>query len=152
MIQNKKYSFTLIEVLICLLLLSMSGSMVIYKGWKMLQEHRFSTSCEKIASEIQLTKGLAIAYQMDIYLILEQRGSQVFVTRVTDFAPEGIKVLFQKANVLSEIAFRQDDGVKEMQFYGNGWIESDKKITFFMPKHVKKEYSVVIKQSFRMAV
>src|SRR3990167_2589956 len=99
--------FTLIEVLVCLLLLSMVGGVMVYKGWGMLQEHRFSTSCEKISSEIALTKGLAISYQRDIDMILEQRGSKVYLMRKS----EGLRVL-QADMVLTEIAFSKDNGVK----------------------------------------
>ncbi len=144
--QVKKKAFTLIEMLVCMVLLSMAGSFVVYKGWGMLQEKRFSTSCEKMGSEIHLTKGLAVSYQIDIELMLEQKGNRVYVTRKTEAFPEGIKTLFQTTIAMPEIAFREGDGVKELHFYGNGWIEGDEKVTFFMPKHTKKIYSVMIKK------
>ncbi len=148
----RKFSFTLIEIMVCMILLAVMGSVMIYNGGKLLQERRFSSSCEKITSEIFLTKSLAITYQIDIHLVLEQKKGKIYMTRNTDFAPENIKSLFDSPLELPELVFGKDDEVKEFYFYGNGWIEGNEKVILSMASHLKKQYNVDIKHSYRKAV
>lgn len=148
----KRKPFTLIEILVCLTLLAIAWSLLVYKGGKLLQERRFSSSCEKLTSEIFVTKSLALTYQIDIDLVLEQRNGKFYFSRKTDFAESNIRSLFQSEIVFPELVFGKEDEKKELHFYGNGWIEGDDKITLSMASHLKKQYSVEIKHSFRKAV
>ena len=147
---RRKY-FTLIEILVCMMLLAMAGSVTIYKGGKLLQERRFSTSCEKMKSEILLTRNLALTYQIDINLLLEQKKGKIYLTRKTDAPQKSIKALFQTTTPFVEIVFGKDDETKVINFYGNGWIEGENKLTLCMASHLKKQYSVEIKNSLRKA-
>ncbi len=149
--KNRKF-FTLIEILICMMLLAMAGSVAIYNGGKLLQERRFSTSCEKITSEIMLTKSLALTYQIDIKLLLVQKKGKIYLTRKTDSPPNSIKVLFQIPTAFPEIVFGKIEEEKEINFYGNGWIEGDDQLTLCMTSHLKKQYSVNIKHAFRKVI
>ncbi len=148
----RRLPFTLIEILVCLVLLSMMGSLLIYKGGKLLKERRFSSSCEKISSEIALTKNLALTYQIDIDLVLEQKKGKIYLTRKTDFPPQSIRGLFQVETTFPEVVFGKEDGKKEIVFFGNGWIEGEEKVTLCMASHLKKQYSMQIKHSFRKAI
>ncbi len=148
----RKHFFTLIEILVCIMLLAMAGSVVIYKGGKLLQDRRFSSSCEKITSEIILTKSLALTYQIDIDLLLEQKKGKIYLTRKTDSPHHSIQALFGGETPYPEIVFGKEDEIKEIHFYGNGWIEGEEKITLSMASHLKKQYSVNVKNSFRKAL
>jgi hypothetical protein len=130
----------------------MAGSILIFKGGKLLKERRFSSSCEKISSEINFTKNLAVTYQIDIELVLEQKSGKIYLTRKTDFAPKSIKSLFQGELSFPEVVFGKESEKKEVFFYSNGWIEGEEKITLCMASHLKKQYSLQIKHSFRKAV
>lgn len=152
MMRKKKQAFTLLEILVCLVLLSMAGSILIFKGGKLLKERRFSSSLEKISSEIAFTKNLALTYQIDIELVLEQKSGKIYLTRKTDFAPRSIQPLFEKEVVFPEVVFGNKSERKDFLFYGNGWIEGEENITLCMASHLKKQYSVQIKHSFRKAV
>ena len=145
----KRKPFTLIEILVCLMLLAMAGSVVIYKGGKLLSERRFSSSIENIRSEIFLTKSLALTYQIDIDLYLQQKKGKIILKRKTDTPHPSIKALFDKEIALPEIVFGKADEEKIIHFYGNGWIDGDDEYTLFMASHLKKQYSVKIKHSFR---
>jgi prepilin-type N-terminal cleavage/methylation domain-containing protein len=150
--RRRRSAFTLIEILVCLMLLSMAGSLLIYKGGKLLKERRFSSSCEKISSEIAVTKNLALTYQIDIDLVLEQKKGKIYLTRKTDFAPQSIRGLFQGETAFPEVVFGKEDEKKNLIFFGNGWIEGEEKVTLCMASHLKKQYSVQIKHSFRKAI
>ena len=147
-----KKSFTLIEILVCMMLLAMAGSVAIYKGGKLLQERRFSTSCEKITSEINLTKSLALNFQIDINLLMEQKKGKIYLTRKTDSPQSSIKALFHTTVAFPEIVFGKEDETKEIYFYGNGWIEGEDRLTLSMASHLKKQYSVDVKHSYRKDV
>ncbi len=138
--------------MVCMTLLAIMGSVMIYKGTKLLQERRFSSSCETLTSEIFLTKSLAISYQIDIHLILEQKNGKFYLTRNTDFSPKHIKPLLESRVELPELVFGKEDLVKEFYFYGNGWIDGEEKLILFMASHLKKQYNVEVKHSYRKAV
>ena len=144
--------FTLIEIVVCMAILAIVGSVFIYKGAGLLKERRFTTSLKNITSEILLTKSIAINYQIDIHLTLEQKKGKVCLLRKVDCANSSIRGLFQSEIVFPEIIFGEDDDKKEIYFYGNGWIEGDDKLNLFMASHCKKQYSVEIKHSFRKAL
>ena len=121
------------------------GTGVIYRGSKMLKEHRFRTSCERLSGEVLLTRNLALTYQIDIDLVLEQKGSKVYLLRKTDFIPEGLKGVFNGV-VFAGIAFKEKDGAEEFHFYGNGWVDGEEKVVFFVPKDSKKQYNLWVKR------
>ncbi len=145
-------AFTLIEILICMAILAIVGSGAIYKGAGLLRDRRFSTSLQKITSEIFLTKSLAQNYQTDIHLILEQKKGKVYLSRHVDSANNFLKSLFKIKVVFPEIIFGSEGDIKEIHFYGNGWIEGEDKLNLSMASHCKKQYSVEIKHSFRKAL
>jgi Tfp pilus assembly protein FimT len=150
--QVKIFSFTLIEILVCMMLLAMAGSVAIYKGGKLLQERRFSTSSEKIISEILLTKSIALTYGLDINLVLEQKNGKIYLTRKTDSPPHLLIALFQKPTSFSELVFGKENEEKVITFYGNGWIEGEDRLTFSMTSNLKKQTNVDVKHSSRKAL
>lgn len=119
----RRNSFTIIEVLVCLTILSLASSFVLYKGWAMLKEKRIATSQNKLASEIFLTKQLALSYQIDMDLILEQKEGKVYLTRKTETPQGTLKGVFNTPILLPEMPWVEGEGQKEIHFYGNGWIE-----------------------------
>ena len=116
LISVKKYSFTLIEILICLVLLGIIGSVIGYKTNSVLLEKRFFNSCKILSDEIKLTRNLSISYGIDIDLNFTKKNGKVILKRYSDSFPTQINHLFNKPIVLLNIIIQD---LEIINFYSN---------------------------------
>lgn len=128
---KKKSSFSLIEILICLVLLVGIGGFFSVRGYYLLGEKRSHVAMRRLADELYLTKTLALTHQIDITVILKQDSSGIIFKRETDYAPVALTKYFQKSIKLSNLVL--NDGDRLVHFYSNGWID-DTKLIFFHAK------------------
>lgn len=132
---KKKSSFSLLEVLICLVLLVGMGGFFSVRGYHLLGEKRAHVAMRRLSDELYLTKTLALTHQIDITITLKQGPSYIVLERKTDFAPGAVSKYFQKSIKLSNLVLKGNN--REIHFYSNGWIDDTKPIFF----HTKSKNS-----------
>ena len=77
-------SFTLLEITLCLALLSLTAGFIIWKVKGALQEVRFSNSFENLMVELQKAQFLALSYQSDLQLEFSHRNGRWFYSTSSD--------------------------------------------------------------------
>ncbi len=63
--QRSKRYFTLLEIMLCLVLITLVGSLVSIKLYSLVNHHRFSHSVERLYTLIKETQALALTHQCD---------------------------------------------------------------------------------------
>lgn len=70
--KTKKASFTLLEIMVCLLLLALVGSIVGVQGARLITNHRFRSSTHRFAQDLMHLRILSMTYNCDITCLIEQ--------------------------------------------------------------------------------
>ncbi len=127
MLQKKnRRPLTLIEILLCVGLIAMAGSLFGVKGKQLWKRHQFFSSVDRLCEELTLTRHFAqsLRADVDLYLIKEKDG----VRLIRQFDEPGM--LKMKNAFPSELFFKNivitDD--QNLFFYGNGWHDIDEEI------------------------
>jgi hypothetical protein len=81
---EKRFSFTLLEVVICIALISMFASVFAWKGNNLLQHYLLRSSAKTIVREINTAHLLALSYQTDVSLKLVQKKGEIFLEWQTE--------------------------------------------------------------------
>ncbi|MDX8430864.1 MAG: prepilin-type N-terminal cleavage/methylation domain-containing protein [Candidatus Algichlamydia australiensis] len=112
---KRKYSFTLIEVMICIALMAMMGGFLAIKSGALLSKHRADSELANLKREIRLARNLSRSYQADITLSLTQTREGLQLIRSTDEPGIQKKVIknFPHLNLINEEEI--------LNFAGNGF-------------------------------
>lgn len=127
---KRSHSFSLLEILICLVLLVGMGGFFSVRGYQLLAEKRSNAAMRTLVDELYCTRVLALTHQMDITITLRQEGSTILFERTTDFAPSSLKRHFDKPIKLTHLTLK-DGPQKEIHFYSNGWIDDTNPILLY---------------------
>ena len=112
---KRSNSFTLLEILICLVLLTMVGTFATIRGYSVLQDFRSKNSYKRLIEESLLSQSLSSSYRIDIELELHQEKNRVILVRKTDLAPVKIANLFNKKIELPNLILNEENEV--LRFY-----------------------------------
>lgn len=81
---NKSRFFTLIELIICLSILSILGTILLIKTGPMIEHYRFEMSAKKLLNELNLTRHLSIASYSDMEFRIQKVGNNLICCRIND--------------------------------------------------------------------
>jgi len=130
------------EMMISIFLLSIVSGTIIYNGGRAFQERRFMNACETLRSEVALTRVLSLNYNLDVDLLLKQKGEDLFLVREGYGVPSIVEPLFFQSVRLPRAALKEGGREQIFHFYGNGWIDGKEKIFIVMSNNSKKEYTL----------
>ncbi len=123
----------MIELFICIAILTVFGGAVLFKSKGMVQCYRFQAQAATLKREILFSKRLAASYSADIYFVLKQTDQGLEWIRESDEPMEHIKHHFNKWHKLSCIQnFQTNEPRPEdlrIFFSGSGFIFPKEKIT-----------------------
>lgn len=71
---NRRY-FTLLEILVCFVILGMISVTLLSWGNSLVQYHRFRHSVQGLSSRLALCKQVATCYQTDVVVVITKMGS-----------------------------------------------------------------------------
>ena len=118
--------FTLIELVICIAILAMVGSLFAFRGKDLMRHYGFSASVSKVASKVRLARVLASNYRADVRCHVASENQKFFLILESD-EPQ-LKKLPQLRGkcALSEIDGLEVDGKAasevEILFSGSGGV------------------------------
>lgn len=123
--RRKHKSFTLLEITLCLVLLSLTAGFMIWKVKEALQEVRFSNAFEQLIVELQKCQFLALSHQSDLQLEFVHRDGHWYYSSSSD-EPSLRKETKNKVelDLLSTLKF--DEKKREsflLKIYSSGRIE-----------------------------
>ncbi len=107
--RKKKFTFTLLEIVICLSLLTSIGSFALINGYKLLQSMRRTQSCKQLKKEILLTRVLSITHNIDIEVLLIPEKTKTILIRKTDLPHPKIASLFNKKIILQNLIIKEKE-------------------------------------------
>jgi len=91
--QNKRharYFFSLLEILVCLTIITSISSIFVVHGKSLLQQHRFHMSSHAFLRDLQKWKLLSLVYRCDVYCTIAQQDGVYVVTWTLEFPVDGI--------------------------------------------------------------
>ena len=112
-----KRHFTLLEITVSMVLLSVISSLFVYRGWDLLSEHRFLSSCRRVQNEIQGAKLNALSFGRDFTFRFSPQGAKT-ILYIECFDPP--KLIKSKVNRKIDLPNLKLEG--EILFYANGYI------------------------------
>lgn len=87
---GRRRSFTIIELMVCLALLTMVGSVLAYKSSAMIQSYRFSSNVKELQTYLKTLKTLCIIYDAEVNVTLTHEEG---ILTVTTFSHERFPLL-----------------------------------------------------------
>ncbi len=119
-----KHAFTLLEIVICMAILSLIGTAVGLQIHSMITSHRLSSGADRLCIALQEAQLLAITHQTDFTVhLFKERGEYWY--QVQTFEP--IKAVDQQPKPLPGVTSLTDQGTKkeeiQLAIYATGRIE-----------------------------
>lgn len=143
---RRKASFTLLEILLCLVLLTTLGVLGGYKGFSLYRERAYHAGCQRIREEIFLSKSLAANFSLDIEFTLTQTKKGVVFERKTDQPPSTVSTCFGKKTTLPFLALSPLHPVIKLHFFSSGEIKGDPVIEVTTTYNSKERETIVPKR------
>ena len=116
-----KKPFTLLELLICLTVLSLIGSLFAVKGKKLFDQYAFKQEVSKVRDILQLAKEYAFCYQSDVEVVFSKNTNHFFIEIRTDEPLLKKESFFIKKYRLAKVSSIDLDG-SSLLFSGSGWV------------------------------
>lgn len=118
-------AFTLLEIMICIMILTVAASICGYKIVGIIDIHQFQGSSERLKSHLLELQILAMSHKTDIYLTIEKKdGVYTFASQCD--APLKIAAFSQKETLggIKKINFNKGKAISQMVFniYSSGRI------------------------------
>ena len=132
----QRRSFTLIEIVLCIALLSLVGGLLTYKGKDLISKSQTNSEISKLKKTLDLTQSLALSYHADIEvkLTLEDGANlKVQITSDEEAVQEVLKP-YKDMNFthIDSIFFEGEDGQKNsainLLFCSTGWSIPNKSL------------------------
>lgn len=145
-IQKKKCRyFTLLEILVCFVLIGMVSGIILSWGSSLVQHHRFRHSIQGLSSRLALCKEIATCYQTDVVVVIKNVGkSSIELTCTTLEKIHPLQGFLYKKKIYHGIKqiFIDEQEIEPIyiQFFSN--ICPQKKITFCSYKNEKIEIDI----------
>lgn len=122
---SRRRSFTLLELCLCLCLISSVGGLVGVKVHHLLDEHRFQYAMGSLLSYVKRVQFLAVCYHTDLRLQFHQQGEQLFCSLQSE--EPWFSRRKEPALALGKM---QLQGAHVLEIYASGRISPCEKLTF----------------------
>ncbi len=133
--RNKKHSFTLLELMICLSLISLVGTLVAIKGMDLVAHHRFTSSLQEVLFDLQRHQILAMTEGRDVLCKIAKNPEGAYFASFT-FDGKDAPYSSHLLKEISQIRF-QGKIISEFEsiLYSTGRINSLGVLSFEAKKH-----------------
>lgn len=131
----KKTGFTLIELFLTIGILAFLSALLLFNSRPMLDHYRFSKGCKKLEREISFSKRIAQTASTYIEVVLEQKGNELVLTRMTD-EPLTLKGAVRFPVVIPSV-YLEGKNNQTILITSSGWIEKDYKIKISLGEQTK---------------
>ena len=124
--KRKKHPLTLIEVLLCVGLIVLAGSLFAVKGKQLWQRHQYFSAVDRLCDELILTRHFSQSLRADVDLFLIKKGDGVRLVRQFD-EPGMLRMKHSFPQIIDfkNIYINSD---QNLFFYGNGWHDFDEEL------------------------
>jgi|GEM_PF-2260082 len=126
----RKSSFTLLEIMICLAILSIVGGILVFPLSGMLAHHRFHQGVKQFVIHLREMQALALNYQSDMGMIIYKEGDRFLCKGFTD---EPIKLFrpFELQNITALTLDKKKTPTPfKLNIYASGRISPEKVLSF----------------------
>lgn len=126
--KRSKRAFTLIEIIICISILSLAGSLFAYKAKDLFAVYHFRNEKRKMLNAIELARHLSISYQADIEMVItkEKKGySMILKTDEPTLFNHGMlfkSMKFKHIDYMAYLADKKEEDPIKILFSSSGWI------------------------------
>ncbi len=132
---RKAQSFTLLEIIVCLLILSLAATAIGWEMTRLIAHHRFQTSAIQLYTALQEAQLLSMVHQTDSTFLIYQHGRQVFYQltshepapafhRAPQSLPHISVVFFKGGNVLlQKLTLAKTDQPIVLEIFSSGRIQ-----------------------------
>ena len=120
---SKKSSFTLLEIVVALSLLSAFAAFVGSRGLDLLHSYQKKGALGRLDGEIDLARHLALNYQSPVYCIFENTSEGLLLSKRCYEASRAPAVYFQA--VTSPGLFLLENAEEELVITGEGWLSGE---------------------------
>ncbi|MCH9630101.1 MAG: hypothetical protein S4CHLAM37_00940 [Chlamydiia bacterium] len=123
-----KRAFTLIEVIVCISLLSLIGGLFAYKAKDLFSVYNFRSDKRKLINSVELARHLSVSYRSDVeMLITEEKLGYSLVIKSDEPALEDHNMLFKKVTFthidnVSYLTDKKIEGPIKILFSSSGWL------------------------------
>ncbi len=132
-----KKNFSLLEIIITIVIISIASTAVGIKIHKLIEKHRFESSCKRISAKISFAKQLSLTNQCDVFLAFAENADGLLVN--LNFTPmerpslkESVSHIHARLNL--ENSTKSDFVIN---FFSSGYISPQGKITLYDSKREK---------------
>lgn len=143
--------FTLVEILVCFVILGMISALLFSAGNSLVQHHSFRHSACALSGRLALCSEIASCYQTDVQVVVKQVGKDIELScTVLDTIQDSLKALLKQKKVYRGIKkiFLDDQQTENahIQFSSNRCLQ--KKLTLYS---FKEEEMVIDMSSILIA-
>ncbi|MEM7174404.1 MAG: hypothetical protein AAF443_00540 [Chlamydiota bacterium] len=121
-----KRQLTLIELLVCLVLIVMVAGVLVVRARAMIDRYRFDKGIEKLVRQLNLTKQLALASDNDVTLKLKLKEGKLRCTRRSPIESDHKKVFYFSIEPIAHFCL---DGKEQQEWacevMANGWLKEE---------------------------
>ena len=118
--KNKKYCFTLLEILLCLSLLSVIGAVFGVKGKQLFDVYQTREEIKKLRSFLQMIKLDSLAYSADIDIVFSKEARDWKVYAITHEPALLSMKEYQIPLVLKKL--EKINGSTRLRWTSSGWL------------------------------
>lgn len=133
--RRKKRSFTLIEIVLCIALLSLIGGLLTYKGKDLISKSQANAELSKLKKTLDLMQTLALSYHADIDVSLSLDDKHTLFVQISsdeevlkDILKPYQNLIFTHIKSLGFIDNNENvhDSKIVLKFYSTGWSYPNK--------------------------
>lgn len=113
-----KHSFTIIEILVAIALLSLLSVFVSSNSLKLIRNHEKTTAIKQIEEELFFAKQLAIHYQATVFVDISMENGNLVLRRNCFQSPKAPKIYF-KETVIKKVKTLHP---QRIAFHSSGYV------------------------------
>ena len=122
---RSKRSFTLIEIIVCISLLSLLGGLFAFKAKDLFATYQYKTEKTRLINALHLARHLSICYGADVSAHLEKhKHGYTLVFKTEEPALLSHEALLKEYffTKIQKIAFLKEKKSQEILFSSSGWV------------------------------
>ena len=140
--RHRSRGFTLLELMVCLGIISLMGSLVATKGYQLFSYHQFRCISQTFLADLNRWQIVAMAQGCDVKCKIQENGSIYKVQFEPDMPVMGVERLNYELKCAEKMQF-QGKILKKFEFtlFSSGRI-SDQGVLTLIPKQEEKALSI----------